>query len=142
MARFFSRDEEQRILDAIREAEAGSSGELRVHVQPRCRGDAYAEGRRVFARLGMTRTAQRNGVLFFLATRDRAFAVVGDEGIHAVVPAGFWQSTVDAMAARFAAGDFVGGLAAGIREAGRALRQYFPHQRNDVNELKDDIHYG
>jgi uncharacterized membrane protein len=36
--------------------------------------------RQRFVRLGMAQTAERNGVLFYLATEDGRFAVFGDEG--------------------------------------------------------------
>ena len=45
----------------------------------------------VFKKLGMHKTAERNGVLFYLAVDDRKFAIIGDAGINAKVPAGFWD---------------------------------------------------
>ena len=131
-----------RIVAAIQAAERLTSGEVRVHVQPRCSDDPVRDATRVFERLGMTRTAARNGVLFFLAVRDRRFAVIGDAAIHAAVGPAFWQQTAAAMTPHFARSELAAGLEAGVLAAGEALRQHFPHQRNDVNELPDTISEG
>ncbi len=129
----------KRIVAAIRTAEQMTSGEIRVHVQPRCGEDPICEATRVFERLGMTRTAERNGVLIFLALRDRRFAVIGDTGIHTAVGDEFWQQIADAMTAHFARGELAAGLEAGVLAIGEALQRHFPHRRNDTNELPDTI---
>lgn len=138
----FSAADCARIVAAIHTAEQATSGEIRVHVQRRCSADPCRDAARVFNRLKMTRTAARNGVLVFLAWRDRRFAVIGDTGIHAQVGAEFWRATADAMVPCFASGDLVAGVEAGVLAAGEALRRHFPHQRNDVNELANDISKG
>ena len=129
----------KRIVAAIHAAELATSGEIRVHVQPRCSADPMRDATRVFERLGMTRTAARNGVLIFLAVRHRRFAVIGDTGIHAAVGEDFWRETADAMKPHFTRGDLAAGLEAGVLAIGQALQHHFPHQRNDVNELPDTI---
>jgi uncharacterized membrane protein len=95
-----------------------------------------------FARLEMHKTEQRNGVLFYLAVKDRKFAILGDAGINAVTPDNFWDNIKEKMAERFAESDFAGGLREGILMAGLALKEQFPHQKEDVNELSDEISYG
>ena len=137
-----SRADRERIVAAIRAAEHKTSGEIRVHVQPHCGADPVRDATRVFERLRMTRTAARNGVLIFLAVRDRRFAVIGDTAIHAAVGDAFWQATADAMTPHFARGDLAGGLESGVRAAGEALKRHFPHKRNDVNERPDTISEG
>ena len=134
-----SRAERERIVAAIRAAEHATSGEIRVHLQSRCGADPVADATRVFERLGMTRTAARNGVLLFLAWRSRRFAVIGDSGIHGRVGDAFWQATVEAMTLHFDRGDLVAGLEAGVLAAGESLKKHFSHQSNDVNELPDAI---
>lgn len=133
---------QQRITAAIRAAEHDTSGEIRVHIQHRVKGDIFAVAKARFEELGMTATEQRNGVLFYIALKSRQFAVLGDQGINDRVPADFWANTVATMREHFAQGDLAGGLEAGIREAGRALKEFFPYQSNDVNELSDEISYG
>jgi len=140
----FNTAEQQRIVDAIQAAEKATSGEIRVHVEPHCAGaDPVARAVEVFANLGMHQTKQQNGVLFYLAFIDRKFAVVGDKGIDAVVPKGFWEDTKDIMRTQFATGNYVGGLQQGIAQAGRHLKQYFPYDGpSDTNELPDDISFN
>jgi len=139
---FFTRAEQHRIVAAIQDAEHQTSGEIRVHVEGHCPGDAYARAREVFANLGIHRTKQRNGTLIYLAVKDRKFAVVGDEGIHAVVPAGFWDAVRDAMADDFRRGRFCQGVCDGIAAIGQHLKAYFPWTPTDRDELSDAISTG
>jgi uncharacterized membrane protein len=96
----------------------------------------------VFFYLAMDKTALKNAVLFYLALEDKKFAVLGDSGIDKVVPTGFWESTKEILQNHFAKGDYVGGLTQGIHKAGEQLKKYFPYQKNDKNELSDDISFG
>jgi uncharacterized membrane protein len=139
--RFFSAQEEARILEAIRRAEGATSGEIRVHVESSCKGDPMDAARDRFARLGMAATERRNGVLFYLATRDGRFAVYGDEGIHREVGDPFWQALRDRMAERFRDDDFAGGLEEAIAAVGAHLARAFPAAAKDVNELPDAISF-
>lgn len=139
----FTADEQQRIIEAIRQAEKETSGEIRVHVEPNCPNpDPVQRAIEVFARLGMHQTKEQNGVLFYLAHADRKFAVVGDKGIDAKVPADFWESTKEMLRIYFKADNYVEGLSRGIELAGQQLKQYFPHAgASDTNELADDISF-
>ncbi len=136
---FLTRDERDRVVEAIRVFETRTSGEIRVHLQDRTDEAAAVAAARVFEGLGMTRTRERNGVLFFVAVRHRRFAVIGDSGIHAAVPKGFWSKIVAQVESRFAEGRFADGLVEGITAAGTALAEYFPRRPGDVNELSDAI---
>jgi len=138
-ATFLTPGEEARVLDAIRRFENRTSGEIRVHLAGYVRGDVLDAARRAFEELGMTATAERNGVLFFVATHSRRFAVVGDAGIDARVPDGFWDEIVNRVREAFAAGRFGEGLVAGIERAGEKLAEHFPRRPDDVNELPDQI---
>ncbi|MBT3192615.1 MAG: TPM domain-containing protein [Verrucomicrobia bacterium] len=142
MARFLTKSDEQRVLEAIREAETNTSGEIRVHLQPRCKGDPMEAAKKRFERLKMTQTEKRNGVLFFVSTRDQKLAVLGDKGIDDATPPDFWESIVTAVTDCFREGRIPDGLCEGIRMAGKALQAYFPYQSDDVNELTDEISYA
>ncbi len=137
--RFFSRAEGRQIIAAIQQAEHKTSGEIRVHVEGHCPGDPLARAREVFAALGMHRTERRNAALIYLAVKDRKFAVVGDDGIHAVVPPGFWDEVRDAMAEDFRRGRFCEGTCHGIASIGQHLKAHFPWEPSDRNELLDSI---
>ncbi|QIP12055.1 TPM domain-containing protein [Spirosoma aureum] len=139
----FTPEDQQRIVNAIREAEKATSGEIRVHVEPHCAtADPVQRAIAVFAQLGMHQTKEQNGVLFYLAHADRKFAVVGDKGINDKVPADFWESTKDLIRSHFASGHYVEGLSRGIEKAGQQLKQYFPYDgETDTNELADEISF-
>jgi uncharacterized membrane protein len=139
--RLLSEKDESVVLAAIRAAEARTSGEIRVHVERRCGGNAMAAAERWFRRLGMDATKDGNGVLFYVAVDDRAFAIVGGAGIHAKVGDPFWQALRDAMRDAFAEGKPLAGLTRAIDEAGRQLAEHFPRAGNDRNELPDEISY-
>ena len=90
----------------------------------------------------MHRTEKRNGVLFYLAVKDHKFAILGDAGINALTPDDFWDHIKEHMAGFFKEGDFSGGLKEGILMAGKALKDHFPYEEGDVNELSDEISFG
>lgn len=138
----FSKDEEQRILEAIQSAELNTSGEIRIHIEKRCKKDAYSEAVEVFERLGMTKTALRNGVLILVALEDHKFAIIGDKGINEKVGTNFWLETKELMLNHFKDGRIVDGIIEGITDAGEQLQKHFPYKSNDENELDDDISYG
>lgn len=138
---FFSKEEKKQITDAIAEAEKNTSGEIRLHMESRCTIDVLDRAAYVFEKLKMHQTAQRNGVLFYLAVNDRKFAILGDAGINQVVPANFWDDIKTTMLESFKSGKFVEGLSRGIKMAGEHLKINFPHQDDDINELSDEISF-
>jgi len=132
--------DQQRVVDAIKSAEQETSGEIRVHVQPRARGgDIRFVAERTFERLGMTKTSRRNGVLLFIATEENQFTILGDKGIDEKVPAGFWDDIAAKLTIRFRNGEFTDGIVEAIGAAGDHLKSYFPRMEGDVNELPDEI---
>lgn len=135
---FLSQVDHDAVVAAIRDAESGTSGQIRLFLSHRKTPDAVASARRQFERLGMTKTRHRNAVLLFVAPRSQAFAVVGDTAIHARAGDAAWDAIAAAMAARFRDGDFTGGLRAGIARAGALLREQFPSD-GGPNELPDGI---
>ncbi len=138
---FFTPEQQEAIVSAIHEAEHATSGEVRVHIETSCKGDVLDEAAWLFGKLGMHKTADRNGVLIYLALKERKFAIVGDTGINAVVPLGFWDNIRDHMRKRFSENLFTEGLTEGIIMAGEQLREHFPHAKDDINELTDTISY-
>jgi uncharacterized membrane protein len=136
---FLNADERRHVLDAVARFEAATSGEIRVHLAERSDGDPVRAAVRAFEQLGMTRTRERNGVLLFVSVRDHGVAVVGDSGIHARVPEGFWADVVRAIELRFSEGRFADGLVEGIAMAGARLAEHFPPRAGDTNELPDSL---
>ncbi len=138
---FFTREQQDRIRDAIAKAEKETSGEIRVHIETSFKGNVLDRASWVFRKIGMHATDERNGVLFYLAVKNRNFAIIGDAGINKRVPSNFWNSIKDAMEKQFRDGKFTEGLVEGILMAGDKLKEQFPHKKGDVNELPDEISF-
>ncbi len=136
---FFTEEEKGRIVRAIREAEGKSSGEIRVYLERRTKGETLERAKKIFERLGMTKTRERNGVLVYLSLFSHQFSVLGDRGIHEKVGLDFWRDVVHLMETAFAQGRFVEGLEVGIQRIGEKLKTHFPWTPGDVNELSDEI---
>lgn len=136
-----NREEDRRVVEAIKQAEMNTSGEIKVHIENRCRGDVEARSLFLFKHLKLNETKLRNGVLIYLAIKDHKFAILGDEGINHVVESNFWNDVKDLMLNHFKEGEFAEGLVKAIERCGEKLQAFFPYQTDDVNEIPDDISY-
>ena len=137
--KFFSEKQKQVVQQAIAKAELNTSGEIRVHIEDKCKEEALDRAASVFHQLKMDATALRNGVLFFLAVDDHKFAILGDKGINEKVPSDFWNHIKDEMLLNFKEHKFTEGLCKGIEMAGEKLKEYFPLLTSDTNELSNDV---
>ncbi|NVO10481.1 MAG: TPM domain-containing protein [Bacteroidales bacterium] len=138
----FTKEQQARIVDAIKQAEHNTSGEIRVHIENRCKIDVLDRAANIFSKLKMHKTKLRNGVLFYLSIDDRKFAILGDAGINSKVPEDFWDSVKETVLEQFKTGNQTDGLIKGIIMAGEKLKIHFPYQKDDVNELSDEISFG
>lgn len=139
---FFSKDQQEMITRSIANAELNTSGEIRVHIDNKCKEDVLDKAANMFHELKMDQTALRNGVLFYLAVDDHKFAILGDKGINEKVPGDFWDHIKGEMLAHFKQKEFSEGLCKGIEMAGEKLKTHFPLQLDDTNELHNDVSYG
>ena len=139
---FFSREQRDDIKQAIMNAELDTSGEIRVHIDSVCPGDVMEKALEAFKKLKIHETELRNGVLLYLAVKNRKFAIIGDKGINKVVPDDFWEELKVDMLNAFREENFTDGLINGITKTGIHLKEHFPYQTDDVNELPDEISFG
>jgi len=138
---FLTKEQQALIRAAIREAEQSTSGEIRVHIETNLTGEVLDRAAWIFNKTGMDKTKDRNGVLFYLAVDPRKFAIIGDSGINAKVPEGFWDNIKELMEKNFREGKFEEGLTGGIILAGVQLSEHFPFLKDDINELPDEISF-
>lgn len=140
----FNEAQQHEITTAIQDAERCTSGEIRVYVERHCRYvDPVDRAAEVFAALQMQQTEARNGVLVYVALKDRQLALFGDKGIHERVGVVFWNQQVKTILSHFNSANYSGGIAAVVTEIGKALQQHFPYDpETDKNELPDDIVFG
>lgn len=136
---FFSKGEKKTIVEAIKKAEKQTSGEIRVHLERKKALDMMDHARMIFEKIGMTKTALKNGVLIYLNTKTREFTVLGDLGIHQKVGSDFWAEAVFIMEKHFSEDRFADGIGEAIIKIGEKLAVFFPRQITDHNELPDEL---
>ena len=141
---FFSPEENEQIVHSIQEAEMQTSGEVRVFVESRCKYvDALDRAAEIFDKLKMEKTELRNGVLFYIAIKDKQFAIFADSGIHKATGKEHWEKVVKEIVSLFSKESIVAGIVACIGKIGQALKTYFPYDKEiDKNELPDEIVFG
>lgn len=127
------------IQEAIRRAEELTSGEIRVHIDQNCKGNPLERAIQVFNKLKMQATKERNGVLIYLSFKDKKLAILGDIGIDEKVGSDFWTSTKDQLILDFKNNQFTEGITNAVIEVGKRLKEYFPHQADDSDELSNEI---
>lgn len=140
-ATFFTKEHREDIKMAIKMAELDTSGEIRVHIEQNCSKPSVERALEVFKLLKMDRTEHRNGVLIYLAVSSRKFAIIGDEGINNIVPDSFWEDIKSNMLLHFRAANFTQGIISSVQMVGEKLKSHFPFDRDDVNELSDEISF-
>ena len=141
---FFTAEEQQLIIEAIRNAERRTSGEVRVFVESKCSYmDAIDRASELFFQLEMQKTGDRNAVLVYVAMKDRQLAVFGDAGIHNKVGNEYWNNEVKKMISNFNRENYAAGISEVVKDIGEALTKNFPFNNDtDKNELPDDIVFG
>lgn len=139
---FLSPNEEAEVVEAIRQAELNTSGEIRVHLEAHASIDVFDRAVEIFDFLHMNNTKRSNGVLIYVAVEDRELVIMGDKGINDIVGPTFWESTKNTIVDHFKKGEMKQGLVEGVLSAGNQLKKHFPYKKGDSNELPDDISVG
>jgi uncharacterized membrane protein len=141
---FFSEEERQRMVEAIRIAEQNTSGEVRVYIESKNPYvDPMDRAAEVFYDLKMDKTDNRNAVLLYVAMKDKELVLFGDEGIYTITGKDYWNDAVKKMIAQFTANDTCNGIINCILSIGETLKEKFPYERDtDKNELPDEIVFG
>jgi uncharacterized membrane protein len=138
---FFTKEEQQILVEAITQAEMHTSGEIRLHLANFCFGSEVKAAQKVFTKLGMHQTKEQNGVLIYVATLSRKVAIIGDKGIHEKLGSEYWQKLVMMLIEKFKANKKAEALAECIVECGQQLGKFFPLQSDDTNELSNEISF-
>lgn len=136
--------EKEQIVEAIRQAECRTSGEIRVFIERKCKHlDPVDRAAEIFLRLEMQRTEDRNAVLLYVALKDQQMAIYGDEGIYRITGKEYWEALVRHILQHFNKENFAEGIAAYVQAIGDGLHRYFPYNpATDQNELPDEIVFG
>ncbi len=142
MVEIFSKSNQKVIEDAIKEAERATSGEIRLHVENHCSKNVLDRASEVFSSLEMHKTKERNGVLFYLAIKDKQFAIIGDVGINRKMKDHYWGEIKEHLVSRFKNEEYILGLKEAILMTGIQMKDFFPALGAEKNELVDDISFG
>jgi uncharacterized membrane protein len=140
---FLSKLEHDQIVNAIREAESKTSGQIRVYIQRgKLNADPLSVAQKKFQRLGMYKTRERNAVLVLVAPRAHKFAVIGDKAIHEKCGEEYWQRIADGMRTHFQNEKFSQAIVEAVEEIGKVLAAHFPRTSANANELPDEVAEG
>jgi len=141
---FFSAKDKEQIVQAIRNAERETSGEIRVYIESRNPlVNVMERAAEIFFNLKMQQTDDRNAVLLYIAMKDKELALFGDEGIYKRVGADYWNNEVKNMISQFSKDNISNGIEQCIQHIGQTLKEKFPYNTTtDRNELPDDIVFG
>ncbi len=138
----FTKSEKKNIIQAIEKAELHTSGEIRLHVEDNCTENPYKRALEVFYLLKMENTKERNGVLLYIAIKDKKLAIIGDQGIHEKVSNDFWDKIIFKLQENFKNEIFAIGTIEAILEIGNQLSTYFPLNNDDKDELTNEISFS
>ncbi|CAA9503793.1 MAG: hypothetical protein AVDCRST_MAG96-2119 [uncultured Segetibacter sp.] len=140
---FFTKEQQQLMVQAIQEAEKNTSGEVRFFVESRCKYvDPVDRAKEIFFTLKMNLTKDRNAVLLYMAMDDHQLALFADEGIYQRLGSQYWNDEVKKIIKHFTKDDYTGGVCHIVNDIGAALKKEFPYERSDKNELPDEIIFG
>jgi putative membrane protein len=88
---------------------------------------------------GLYRTREETGVLIYLSVFEGKVWVLGDRGLDAAVPPGFWQEVVDQVVAGIKEGRPAAAICAAVGRIRGVLAEKFPAAPGDTNELPNLI---
>lgn len=138
---FFSQQEQKLIVEAIQDVELKTSSEVRLHIDTETKYKALDRAAYLFKQLDMHKTEARNGVLLYMAVKNRYFAIIGDAGINYHVKDSFWEKCSSEVLEEFKKGDFCKGITNCLLKVGKELQEHFPYQEGDKNELPDELSF-
>ena len=140
---FFTPEQQNRIVEAIKKAEKNTSGEVRIFIEGKCKYvNPVDRAKEIFFSLKMENTKDRNAVLLYLALDDHQLALFADQGIYQRLGSEYWNKEVKKIVSAFTKDDYTGGICLVVEDIGEALQTEFPYESSDKNELPDEIIFG
>lgn len=140
--KILNKDEAHRLVALIQNIEKKTTGEIHIHIAKRTsRHGVMADAARIFHKLGMTKTRERNAVLLYISIKHRHMACIGDKGIHDKIGDEGWKKAIEELSASFKKGDYYLGLHKAVEDIGQVLIAHFPLRNGShaENALSDEI---
>jgi putative membrane protein len=89
-----------------------------------------------FAQNGLARTAERTGILIFVALFEHRVIVLGDEGVDRVLdPEESWDEVANLLLAGVRERRATEGILAAVRRCGEILQTHLPAAPKNLNQL-------
>jgi uncharacterized membrane protein len=139
MKHLLSALEHDRVHQAIRSAEEGTSGDIVLFISHRKAEDPLAAAKHEFTKLRLETATDKNSLLIFLAPKSQKFAVVGGTALHEKVGQAWWNELIALLTRHFKESRYTDGLVATIEQAGRALKTHFPASAPDRTGQRDIV---
>jgi uncharacterized membrane protein len=139
---FFTEEEQQKIADAIADAEHETSGEICVRIDRRCPSDIVKHAGELLHSLGYSSTKAHTAVLIYICLQGRKAAIYGDQGIHQKIGDAGWQKICNHLVTHFQKNQFLEGVTTAIAAVGAILKEHFPVIGEKRNELSDKPSFG
>ena len=115
-----------RVLQAIRDAEEGSTGDIVLLITHKKVEDPLAEANKTFQKLNLNAASDKNSVLILLAPESRKFAFVSGPALHEKVGHAWWNGITSILSQHFKEKRYNEGLLAALEKVGSALKTHFP----------------
>ncbi len=92
-----------------------------------------------FYRHRLHHTDKSTGVLIFISLLEREAVVWGDELISQKLPQETWQKILNQLIVNLKVNNLQTGLVEAISEIGKILKEHFLSEKNDQNELSNEL---
>lgn len=142
--RYFSKQDQYEIAQAVKQAEQGHVGEIQVVIEGHIpatqayQHNTHMRARQLFAELGVWDTQLNSGVLLYLNLCERKVEIVIDRGLQQATQQQVWDEICQKIVADLAQQKFRIAVIDGVTEIGKMLNHFYSHLQGDLgNELPD-----
>jgi len=132
-------NEIEKLQNKIALLETFTSAEIKIVFCKSAWFGIVSKAKKVFQKLNMDKTSNRNAVLILIVEKDKELLIYGDQGINTHLNESYWSDIRDDMIDLFKSGQYYTGLSIGVEKIAQSLIQYFPIQENDINEVSNEI---
>jgi uncharacterized membrane protein len=139
---FLTSEQCQKITDEIAYQETKTSGEIKIHIEKQCLGEALHRAKEVFEMLEMHKTEAHTGILIYISLSDHKIAIYADKGIYSKVDQSIWDHTLNTIVLGLRKKEYESALIEGVKSLGNILNTHFPPSPLNKNELSNDISFG
>ncbi|MGE8684874.1 MAG: TPM domain-containing protein [Acinetobacter sp.] len=142
--RFFNKQDQQAIAQAVTEAEHGHVGEIQVVIEGHIPSNqAYyqntrARAEQLFAELGVWDTEFNSGVLLYLNLCERQVEIVIDRGIKNATEQNIWDGICQRIIQHMQKEMYRTAMTEGVKEIGNVMDEFYAGKSVDrANELSN-----